>query len=653
MADGAVIIETDLDAENTYKKLARLENKIDSLNDKIQDKKAERLPMAEEAEKLGGLLDAAKAKLDQLMSSDGTPEAIEAAKEAVDSYQAQWNQTVAEVERYDRIIGRSERELSAAEIRAGDLSKSLAEAGYNADKMQKNVKKADKSAKSFATRMKAVVRSALVFAVITQALSKLRDWVGDVVKVSPEAATAIAKLKGALLTLVQPLVNIIIPAFTTLVNVLTAVVSKLAQVFAVLTGSTLDSSKSAAEALNKQTKALNGTGAAAKKASKSLANFDEINKLSTNNDSGSGGAGTADNGTIAPDFDFDDGLTDQLNAIADAVLLIGAGFALWKISENLPGTLGLIMSKLGLIIALIGTLIVFWNGMTDAWENGVDWLNMAEMIGGVAVAAAVLYKLFGKLGLGISLVVGGAAMMVTAFQDIMKNGASLQNTLLLIAGIVSSGLGFFVLTGSVIPLVIAGIASILVEMLRLTGNLEEFIGYFKGFLGGVVDLLMGFVTLDLERTKKGILAIISNTVNMGLTLVESFINNCIKAINWLIEQLNKIHFEFPDWVPGIGGKSFGLHFDQIAPIKLPRLATGAVIPPNREFLAVLGDQKSGTNIETPLPTMIQAFKQALSEMGYGSQSEAYLMLDDVQLGKVIYRLNKAEGNRVGVNLAEV
>lgn len=49
----------------------------------------------------------------------------------------------------------------------------------------------------------------------------------------------------------------------------------------------------------------------------------------------------------------------------------------------------------------------------------------------------------------------------------------------------------------------------------------------------------------------------------------------------------------------------------------PHLANGAVIPPNSEFLAVLGDQRNGVNIETPAETMLQMFRQALSEADIG------------------------------------
>ena len=59
------------------------------------------------------------------------------------------------------------------------------------------------------------------------------------------------------------------------------------------------------------------------------------------------------------------------------------------------------------------------------------------------------------------------------------------------------------------------------------------------------------------------------------------------------------------------------------------LAQGAVIPPNKQFMAMLGDQKQGTNVETPLSTMVEAFNQALAQNGGGNQSITLnLMLPD-------------------------
>jgi len=87
---------------------------------------------------------------------------------------------------------------------------------------------------------------------------------------------------------------------------------------------------------------------------------------------------------------------------------------------------------------------------------------------------------------------------------------------------------------------------------------------------------------------------------------------------------------------------------------IPALAKGAVIPPNREFLAVLGDQRSGTNIETPLPTMIQAFKQALKETGaVGGSQTVVLEVDGREWGRATVKFGGAEYQRIGTKLAEV
>ena len=76
----------------------------------------------------------------------------------------------------------------------------------------------------------------------------------------------------------QPLVDVILPAFTKFVNILTSVVMLTAKMLSAMFGKTLEESKESAENLNQETEAIEGTGDAAKKASKSLASFDEINK---------------------------------------------------------------------------------------------------------------------------------------------------------------------------------------------------------------------------------------------------------------------------------------------------------------------------------------------------------------------------------------
>lgn len=108
----------------------------------------------------------------------------------------------------------------------------------------------------------------------------------------------------------------------------------------------------------------------------------------------------------------------------------------------------------------------------------------------------------------------------------------------------------------------------------------------------------------------GIWNAIRGTINSILSGIQTMANGIVSGINKVIASLNTLRFNIPDWVPEVGGNSIGFNIPYISQISLPRLAEGAVIPPNKEFLAVLGDQKNGTNIETPLSTMIEAFNAA-------------------------------------------
>ena len=670
-ADGSVVIRVDADDRKAIKKLDDVAKKANDVRKGLDGKSILINTDVSQAEREIDRLRTSIGKLEEdirvkerlaLETQNAKAMARVRSKMAIDSGDAataqkmakEWDRLDAKAKRYAEQINEAQVRLDVEKETAGNLAQAVlkaaeetGEASRNAEKMNAAVKKAAKSAEAFGKRIKSVVQGALVFTVITQGLSKLRDWLSDVVSANSAASASIAKLKGALLTMVQPLVQIIIPAFTALVKVLTAVASVIANVVSSLFGSTAKESAGAAKSLNEQKNALQGVGSAAKSAGKQLASFDEINKLSGE----SGGSSSAD---IAPDFSFMDSISDRLKNNAKDVALIGAGFALWKISEKLPGMLGDIGTKVAGIAIVIGGLLLLFDGLKDAWENGVDWGNLTEILAGAAAAAFGLYTAFGKVGAGIALVISGAAMIVTAFKDIISNGANLKNTLLLIAGIVATGLGFFFLTGSVIPLVIAGIAAVVVAVLGLTGNLEEFCQNLKeNILGGLIDFITGVFTGDWTKAWEGIKKVFKGIWNGIVMILESAVNLIIKGVNWLIGKLNSL---LENSLLAKGLDLIGIEFrgiPQIPEVHIPRLAQGAVIPPNREFMAVLGDQKSGTNIETPLATMVQAFKQALAESGYGGSNEAVLVLDKEVLGKVVYRLNKAEGTRIGVNLAEI
>lgn len=702
-ADGSIIFSTEIDNKKAQAELDKLEKKIASLEIKASQAGAKKIPLEEQADALGVALDDAKQKLEALKASGASSGAIGTQSETVTSLQYQWDQVNNKIDRYSREIEKANDDIDASKSRAGELSAQLASAGRNTEKMSAGVKKAEKSAKTFASRMKSVVRSALVFTVITQALSKFRNWIGDVIKVSPEATAAIARLKGALLTLVQPLVNIIIPAFTKFVNILAAIINKIASVFAVLTGKTVESSKAAAEALNKQTSALNGTGAAAKEAKKQLLGFDEINQLTEDTSGGGGGSNT-----IAPDFSGFDDTEDELNTILGLVGAIATGLLAWKIASLFTDSLSMIG---GIALAAAGAfaLVYFW---LDAWNNGIDMQNFLGMLAGVAALAGGLAIAFGSTAAGIALVIGGLAMLVAGIKDVIENGFTLENTLTIIAGLLAAGLGIGLLTGNWIPLLIAGIAAALIALVSFTGHGEELINglketidgfgkFFKGvfsgdmemtaeglkqiwdglkntwnaiidsirdawnmfiewlrgknpelaaifetygklvsdlynsvkqILGGINTFISGVFTGDWDKAWEGVKQIFKGIWNGIVSILEGAVNLIIGGINWMIRQLNKIQIKAPDW---LGGGTIGFNIPAISTVSIPRLAQGAVIPPNREFLAVLGDQKNGTNVEAPLETIKQAVAEVLSQNGFGGEITIKFTGDLATLARVL------------------
>lgn len=649
MADGEVVFEATISDKKLHQELNKVKSNIESLQKEFNRLGDQKTPMEDRLRSIGAELDAAKQELaDMRTAPKGTYEKIDVSEqtERVRMLQSEFNKTANSIDKLNEKLNKTGDKISDAKTQAVELTQQIEGRAKGAGLRNATEAAAD-SMKVFGQRVKSVVRSALVFTVITQALTKVRDWVKNVVMVNSEARESIAQLKGALLTLAQPLVSVVVPAFMFLVKVLTAVITQISRLVALISGKSVKATANSAKALNKEASALKGTGSAAKKAASQLAAFDEINQISTETADDAGGGGLSD---IKPDFSYMDEISDKLKKIADAVMLIAAGLALWKLGSSLPGTLGKILTKLGGILIAVGGLIILWESLSDAWNNGVNWKNLLGSLAGTAALAGGLALAFGKVGAGIGLVIAGAAMIITAFKDICDNGANLQNTLMLIAGIVATGLGFFFLTGSVIPLAIAGIASILVAMMKLTGNLEEFAKNLKeNILGGIIQFIKGVFTGDLKMALDGVKKVAKGIVNGILIIVESFINNIIRGLNWLITKINSISIKVPDWVPGVGGKGWSPHIGQMSSINLPRLATGAVIPPNKEFLAVLGDQKSGTNIETPLATMVEAFKQAMAESG-GGTTTVVIQLDGKEIArstvKNINNMTRAAGKPV-------
>ena len=84
--------------------------------------------------------------------------------------------------------------------------------------------------------------------------------------------------------------------------------------------------------------------------------------------------------------------------------------------------------------------------------------------------------------------------------------------------------------------------------------------------------------------------------------------------------------------------------------RVPGLANGTVLPPNKPFLAMVGDQKQGTNVEAPLETIKQALFEVMATSGNSNNQPIVIELDGRELGRAILKQGNKEAKRIGGKL---
>ena len=127
----------------------------------------------------------------------------------------------------------------------------------------------------------------------------------------------------------------------------------------------------------------------------------------------------------------------------------------------------------------------------------------------------------------------------------------------------------------------------------------------------------------IKNAFNGVKQWFSNLWQGIVSVVKTPINWIIDGINALIGGLNNVKIDVPNWVPVIGGKTFGFNINEI-----PHLATGTVVPANYgEFLAVLGDNKREPEIVSPVSQMKQALAEVLKERDGGANGQTVINLN--------------------------
>ncbi len=720
MADGTITFSTALDNKQLEKELQSTLKKINSLEKSIAEMGSGRNALAEQAKEMGAQLDAAKQKLYEMQSAAKgvySKEAIADQKTLVSGLQSEWNKINSRVDSYDQKIKNSTASLADEKEHYSEISAQIDKANGKSSKIQDSIERIGKSVEKIGNRIKNLFTRVFLFSVLTSAFRSFRTWLGNVIQSNSEAAASIAQLKGALLTLAQPIVEVIIPAFTALVNIVTKVVAALATLVSWIFGKTISQSKEAAKNLNKETKALGGVGAAANEAKKQLAAFDEINQLVQETSSGGGGGSSTD-----ASFDFDEtsflkNLPNWLkNLAADLQIKIKNLKFDWdrgNILHNkdawiiaLSGILGAVLGGMfgGLHGAVIGLLLGAAIGLIgctllDKTSNPEKYKRLA-IVALTSILGAVLGAKFGGLtGATLGLLLGLSIGLVSLdFIDGKFEGWNSQDTFLtvmtaILGAVIGSIFGGF--AGGVIGLVVGAAISIkALNWIRKLDNpsndkvlftttiitlLSTIIGtIFGGFVGGAIGLVVGLgisiaaVQFDnsIDAATKTKAAAILKTVMLGIigALIGAAIGGVVGGIVGGVVGITlglAIHWGdiTTDSVPTRGGfyanrgktsaiSKPGSGFGgggisaQSSSLRVPALAQGAVIPPNREFMAVLGDQTSGNNIEAPESlirqivreeTQTNANNDLLREILSAIREGKVMMVDSVQFAKVTQR----------------
>lgn len=379
------------------------------------------------------------------------------------------------------------------------------------------------------------------------------------------------------------------------------------------TAQNIDDQTDAQKALNKEVK-------------KSLAGFDELNTLSQDTESGSGSGdvstvgGNLGIGDLGSNFGGDSIVTAIDETMAKIMQI--AGFALVAIGIILL-CFGQIGWGIGFIIAGAAAFTVARAALksNEATKKSQETMDKIIAIASIALLAlGIVLVCFGVVSpLSIGMIIAGAVGLVA---EVALNWNAITNAVTKFfqknAGIIA-GVSTALLVLGVI-LLLTGVGTPLGIGLILAGSAG---------LAAVVALNWNFIVDKVKEIWNKIKEFWNKYIapiftakwweDLGKKALNGLIGIFEKGINYIINKINTF-VRGIDSVVGAVGSIFGADWSvaQIPKVSIPRLAQGAVIPPNREFMAVLGDQKHGTNIEAPLDTIKQGVAEVLANMNVGS-----------------------------------
>lgn len=360
--------------------------------------------------------------------------------------------------------------------------------------------------------------------------------------------------------------------------------------------------------------------------------------------------------------------------VSTAMIVIGV-ILICTGSGIIPG-IALVIAGLALEA---GMTIVNWNEVPDNVTNIIKTLT--DLIGKALVVIGVILICTGA-GIipGIALVVAGLAIEATAvidWKEVPDNVKKSISTISAILGMFLFQIGITLMfTGQIgigLAVALAGAAGLYMAIAASPETLRETvqneIAFYMKIIGGallVVGAILCFtgvaIPTGLALMAAGALSLIGGfvTSNIDTTAVSSIMDESMNNMNRTIsdgvkqskETLNELNGYEVTATANLNQNITQTVATQYTSSSVPHLASGAVIPPNKEFMAVLGDQKSGTNIEAPLDTIKQAVAEVMGQGGGSSNGDININFNGnlAQLARVLKPEITREKTRAGSSL---
>ncbi len=349
--------------------------------------------------------------------------------------------------------------------------------------------------------------------------------------------------------------------------------------------------------------------------------------------------------------------------------------ASWVIESGLPAFLETIASVLDFISAIIEASLP---GLKDLWENAIKPLGeylgdtflaiLEDIQGWLESATEWINENLGDTFLAIlediqswyesaTEWINENLELISALAEALGIVAvtlvTIYGALEILNAVMTITSAIFAVLTSPITLVIAAIVALIAIVILLAKHWDEVKEKAVECWDNIVATFQGawewFDTNVIQPISSGFKDMVNSIIGWAESMANGIISGVENAVNGVIDILNGFSFDIPWWVPEFGGSHFGLSISHVnyGRVSLPRLAKGAVIPPNQEFLAVLGDQTRGKNIEAPEGLLREIVQE---ESGSQQQINIVAQGEMSQLIKLLRLKLQEEDKRVGTSL---